>query len=169
LGLPLVVIRPGVIYGPGRDVLVTRVGLRLGDVLLRMGGDWPLPMTFVDNCADALLLAGATPLIEKQAFNIVDDDPPTGKQIVGQYRKNVRHVRVIPVPQAAILPLSEMCEQYHAWSRGQLPAVLTSYKSNAMWKPLHYSNRKAEQLLGWQPQVPFAEGLPLTLAALNKE
>src|SRR5205807_1842529 len=35
--LPLVVIRPGVIYGPGRDVLTGRVGLRIGRLLVRMG------------------------------------------------------------------------------------------------------------------------------------
>jgi nucleoside-diphosphate-sugar epimerase len=167
-GLPLIVVRPGVIYGPGREVLVARVGLMFGNTLLRMGGNWPLPLTYVDNCSDALLLAGTTPRIEKQAFNIVDDDAPTGKQIVKQYRKNVRPLRVLPIPQMAIQPLSEMCERYHAWSNGQLPAVLTPYKSGAIWKPLHYSNRKAKQLLGWQPQVPFSEGLPKTLAALAK-
>jgi len=167
-GLPLVVIRPGVIYGPGREVLVTRVGLMLGNLLIRMGGNSPLPFTYVTNCADALYLAAITPGIDGHAFNIVDDDPPTGNEIVSQYRKHVRPLLVLPIPQAAIQPISELCERYHAFSGGQLPAALTPYKSEAMWKPLKFSNQKAREILGWQPKVPFSQGLPLALAAVKK-
>ena len=36
--LPLVVVRPGIIYGPGRDFLSARVGLKVGSLMVRMGG-----------------------------------------------------------------------------------------------------------------------------------
>jgi nucleoside-diphosphate-sugar epimerase len=168
-GLPLVVVRPGVIYGPGRECLVGRVGLKFGNFLIRMGGRQRMPFTYVDNCADALVLAGTKPGIEGQAFNIVDDNPPTARQLVRRYKQKVGPVRVAPVPHWAIVPLSRMCQRYHLWSRGQLPAVLTPYKSNAMWKALNYSNRKAKQLLGWKPAVSFDEGLPPTFAALREQ
>ena len=42
-GVPLVVVRPGVIYGPGRDWIGSRVGLRLGNVVLKMGGRQLVP------------------------------------------------------------------------------------------------------------------------------
>jgi nucleoside-diphosphate-sugar epimerase len=167
--LPLVVVRPGVIYGPGRECLVGRVGLKFGNFLIRMGGSQLMPFTYVDNCADALVLAGTQPAMEGHAFNVVDDNPPTARQLVRQYKMNVGPVRVAPVPHWAIVPLSNMCQRYHVWSRGQLPAVLTPYKSNAMWKMLNYSNRKAKELLGWRPAISFDQGLPPTFAALREQ
>jgi nucleoside-diphosphate-sugar epimerase len=45
LGLPLVIVRPGVILGPGRNPISNRVGLRSGGMLIRMGGRQQLPYT----------------------------------------------------------------------------------------------------------------------------
>jgi nucleoside-diphosphate-sugar epimerase len=167
-GLGLAVIRPGVIYGPGRDCLTARVGLRLGGLLLRMGGRQPLPYTFVDNCAAAVLRAGTVAAAEGGAFNIVDDDPPTGRELLRAYRAAVGRVRAFPVPGWAVGPLSGLCEWYHRWSRGQLPAVLTRYKSDAMWKPLRYGNARAKEVLGWSPAVDFPTGLERTFASLRE-
>jgi nucleoside-diphosphate-sugar epimerase len=167
--LPLVVVRPGVIYGPGRDPLTNRVGLRLGNVLFRMGGRQKLPYTFVDNCAEAIALAGTTPGIEGRAFNVVDDELPTGRELIQRYRKEVKRIRVVPVARVAIGPLSGLCEWYYRKSGGQLPAILTRYKSQAQWKPLHHSNARAKALLGWAPRVRFAEGLDQTFAWLRQQ
>jgi nucleoside-diphosphate-sugar epimerase len=167
--LPLVIVRPGVIYGPGRDPLTNRVGLRLGNVLLRMGGRQLLPYTFVDNCAEAVALAGTVPGIEGQAFNVVDDDPPTGRELLRRYRTEVKRLRVVPVTRMAIGPLSGLCEWYYRKSGGQLPDVLTRYKSQAQWKPLRYSNARAKTMLGWAPRVGFVEGLNQTFAWLRQQ
>jgi nucleoside-diphosphate-sugar epimerase len=167
--LSLVVVRPGVIYGPGRDCLTSRVGLRVGNVMVKMGGKQPLPYTHVENCAQAVALAGTTAGIEGEVFNIVDDDPPTSRELLKQYRRRVKRLRVLPVWHSAINPLSRLCEWYARWSDGQLPAILTRYKSLAQWKPLQYSSAKAKTRLGWQPQVTFAEGLEQTFAWLRQE
>jgi nucleoside-diphosphate-sugar epimerase len=165
-GLPLVVVRPGVIYGPGRDYLTNRIGLRVGKWLLKMGDGRPLPYTYVENCAEGVLLAGTTPGVEGQAFNLIDDSLPTSQQLI-RHAKRVRSApRSVFVPGWAIQPLSGLWEWYAEWSGGQVPAVLTRYKSQAQWKRLRYSNRKAKTLLGWQPQVPFRDGLRQTTAAL---
>jgi nucleoside-diphosphate-sugar epimerase len=162
----LVVVRPGVIYGPGRDCISARVGLRFGGLLLKMG-DQRLPHTFVDNCAAAVLLAGTVAGIGGQSFNVVDDAPPTGSQLVAEYRRSGQRLRVVRVPDGAIAPLSRLCQWYHRWSRGQLPDLLTPYKSAAQWKPLHYANGRAKAVLGWRPRVGSDEGLRQTLAWLR--
>jgi nucleoside-diphosphate-sugar epimerase len=167
--LPLVVIRPGVIYGPSRDCLSGRVGLRFGNFLIKMGGRQQLPYTFVANCAEAIALAGFVRGAEGEAFNIVDDDPPTSRELLKQYRKMVGRIRVLSIPHWAISPLSRLCERYHQWSDGQLPAVLTPYKSAAMWKRLRYTNAKAKAVLGWKPRISFAEGLEPTFAWLRQQ
>jgi nucleoside-diphosphate-sugar epimerase len=166
--VPLVAVRPSVIYGPGREAITARVGLRLGGIVMVMGGRHPLPYTFVDNCASGIALAGVTPGIEGESFNLVDDELPTGRQIVRLHRRSVGHVRTLTVPRPAIRPLSRLCEWYHEASRGQLPAVLTPYKSDAQWKPLRYTNAKAKRLLGWSPEIGLDEGLKRTFSWLGR-
>ncbi|MEO5740450.1 MAG: NAD(P)-dependent oxidoreductase, partial [Vicinamibacterales bacterium] len=80
--LPLVVVRPGMIYGPGRECLSARVGIKVGPVLIRMGGHQPLPYTYVDNCADALVRAATLTGIDGETFNIIDDELPTGALLI---------------------------------------------------------------------------------------
>ncbi|SFH71686.1 NAD-dependent epimerase/dehydratase family protein [Planctomicrobium piriforme] len=163
-GLPLVVVRPGVIYGPGRSLLTSRVGLSLGPLLVRMGGSQQLPYTYVENCASAIALAGVTPGIDGQIFNVVDDDLPNGKRILRTIRKSGQRVRSVWVPRLAIGPLSSIYERYANWSEGQLPAVITHYKSQAIWKPVRYSNEKAKHSLNWSPAISTEDALSKTVA-----
>lgn len=167
-GVPLVVVRPGVIYGPGRDCLTTRVGLRLGNLMVVMNGQRSLPYTFVDNCARAIVQAGLDDHVPVgEAFNVVDDNSPTPRDLLGQYRDTVGNIRSVGVPGWAVLPLSGIWEWYSHWSQGQVPEVLTRYKSSSMWKRLIYSNAKARNILDWQPTIDFPEGLRRTLTWLH--
>jgi nucleoside-diphosphate-sugar epimerase len=163
-GLPLVVVRPGVIYGPGRGCLSSRVGLRFGGVMIKMGGGQQVPYAFVENCAAAIERAAAVEKIEGEAFNIVDDELPTANMVLRQHQTRVERMRVVPIPRWGISPLSRLCEWYHEKSRGQLPAVLTRYKSASQWGDLKYSNAKAKALLGWSPRVSVDEGLQRSCA-----
>lgn len=155
--LPLVLIRPGVIFGPGRGVLSSRVGLQLGNLLIRMGGRQTLPYTYVENCAAAIRQAGFADGVVGEAFNVLDDDLPTASQLVRRLARSNRKPRSLWVPGACIGPLSGLYEWYHRYSRGQVPGVITRYRSSALWKPLRYSNAKAKGELGWRPQVSFDE------------
>jgi nucleoside-diphosphate-sugar epimerase len=162
-GLPLVIVRPGVIFGPGRGVLSSRVGLQFGTLLIRMGGRQTLPYTYVDNCAAAIRQAGFAPGIDGEALNIVDDDLPTAAQLVRRLARRRRKPRSVWVPGACIGPLSGLYEWYHWYSQGQVPGVITRYRSAALWKPLRYSNAKARRLLGWRPAVSFDEAFERSL------
>jgi nucleoside-diphosphate-sugar epimerase len=163
-GLPLVVIRPGVIYGPGRGALSNRIGLQLGSRLLRIGGGRLLPYVYVDHCASAVCQAAVVPGIEGEAFNILDDDLPTGRRVLQLYRRAGRPVRSLWLPQCLIGPASSIYEAYSRWSQGQLPAVITRYRSDAMWRPLRFSNAKARARLAWRPEWPFEETFRRSLA-----
>jgi nucleoside-diphosphate-sugar epimerase len=165
--LPLVVIRPGVIYGPGRDWITGRTGLRMGNVLLKMGGRQVVPYTCVDNCAEAVYRAGTAAGVEGQIFNIVDDDPPTVNALVRRYKRDIGTLHVVPIPRFAIGPVSGLFEWYNRYSNGQMPAVLTRYKSRAMWTRLRFANDKAKRGLGWSPTTTFEQGLTRTAESLR--
>jgi nucleoside-diphosphate-sugar epimerase len=167
--LPLVVVRPGVLFGPGRAVLSGRIGLQFGPLMVRMGGDRKTPYTYVDNCASAVALACDVPGIEGQAFNIIDDHMPTVRELFRTHSKHVERVPAVVVPQWAVPGVARVCEWYCKRSNGQFPPVLTRYRSAAQWKPLRYSNERAKRVLGWRPSVPFTEALDETIASLRRQ
>ena len=57
-GIPFVLIRPGVVYGPGKCSITGRVGIDTFGVFLHLGGKNLIPFTYVENCAEAIVLAG---------------------------------------------------------------------------------------------------------------
>ena len=84
-GFPLVVLRPGVIYGPGNSGLSSRIGLSLFGVFLHLGGRNTLPLSYLDNCAEAVVVAGRSEESVGQVYNVHDDDLPTCQQFLRQY------------------------------------------------------------------------------------
>jgi nucleoside-diphosphate-sugar epimerase len=157
-GFPLVVLRPGVIYGCGGSRVSARVGLQLGGVFLHLGGTNLLPLTYVENCADALVMAGQRPEADGQTYNVVDDDLVTAKQYLDRYRREVRPLRVLRVPYPLLWLGSWCVESYSKWSKGQLPPVFTRYRTATAWRPTRFTNAKLKAL-GWAPAVPTGEGL----------
>ena len=162
--LPLVVVRPGVIFGDERGILCHRVGLPFGSRLLRLGGRQRIPLTYVENCASGVVLAGLVDGVDGQVFNLIDDALPNGREMIRRYRQAGRQLRVIWIPQFAIPLLSWLNEKYSDWTEGQIPKVLSRHRTDAMWKPLRYSNEKAKRLLGWQPSIDVDTAITRTLS-----
>ncbi len=166
VGFPLVVLRPGVIYGPGGSALSARVGIRFPGIFLYLGFRNLLPLTYVDNCAEAIVAAGNHEDAVGRAFNVVDDDLLTCREYLRMYECEVERLRKVPLPYGGLLALSRAIEWYHGYSKGQLPAVFTPYKVATMWKGNRFSNERLKSL-GWQPIVPTPEGLRRTFAYLR--
>lgn len=166
--LPLVVARPGVIYGPGRTCLTGRMGLQIGGAFFLMDGRQQLPYVHVEDCAAAIALAGIAPHAVGEAFNLVDDSAWSAAELLSEYRKRVKKIRTFRIPGWAVQPVSRLVQFYSIRSRGQLPPVLTPYKSDAMWKGLNFCNAKAKSQLGWIPAVDFETGIEQTFESLLK-
>jgi nucleoside-diphosphate-sugar epimerase len=158
-GIPYVVVRPGNVYGGGKGGIIGRVGIGTFGVFLHLGGSNPMPFTYVDNCAEAIILAGLVKGVDGEIFNIVDDDLPSSRQFLRQYKKNVWRFKSLYVPHAVSHGLCYLWEKYSQWSKGQLPAVFNRRRWHAYWKKTRYSNEKVKTRLGWTPKVSTAEGL----------
>jgi nucleoside-diphosphate-sugar epimerase len=164
-GYQTVVLRPGVIYGPGGGALSPRVGLNVMGWFFSLGGAATLPLTFVENCADAV--ASATlHAADGAAFSVVDDELPSCKAYLNGYRSQVRKLRVIPVPSALLRWGAKQLVAYHKRSRGQLPAVFTPYVVRSMYTPLTYSNTDLKRI-GWSQRVPTRDALRITYGWLK--
>ncbi|MGB0034061.1 MAG: NAD(P)-dependent oxidoreductase, partial [Candidatus Acidiferrales bacterium] len=120
-GIPYVIVRPGYVYGPGKKAITGRVGIGTFGIFLHLGGSNTIPFTYVDNCADAIALAGLKRGVDGEVFNVVDDDLPTSRRFLREYKKRVRRFKSIYVPHAVSYALCRLWERYSIWSEGQLP------------------------------------------------
>jgi nucleoside-diphosphate-sugar epimerase len=166
--LPLVVVRPGFIFGPGEELLGSRIGLEAFGLFLHLGGRSLVPLTYVENCADAVVRAGRAAGAEGEVFCVVDDDLPTSAALLARYRREVRRLRVLRLPYRLLRQAARLNAWYSARTAGHLPPVFTPYKVDSLWRPQRYSNEKAKVLLGWRPAVAMDDALGRTFRALAR-
>jgi nucleoside-diphosphate-sugar epimerase len=159
--IPLVVIRPGVIFGPGGAELSPRVGFMFNHVVFHLGDSNIIPLTYVDNCAEAIVLAATKPGIENEIFNIVDDELPTSSEFLRMYKAAKENVRSVTVPYFVTQLFSRILKWYARHSSEQIPAFLTPHRVASVWKHVSFDNAKSKRLLGWSPVVPTSDALNL--------
>jgi nucleoside-diphosphate-sugar epimerase len=157
--LPYVIVRPGYVFGPGKQELSGRVGIGTFGFFIQVNGSHSLPLAFVDNCADAIVLAGLKAHVDGEIFNVVDDELLTGRQFLKAYQKKVKSLRSIRIPYFAGYGLCSLWEKYSKWSKNQLPPAFNRRRCAAEWKGNRYSNRKLRQQLGWKPRVPMQQAM----------
>jgi len=158
-GLPYVIVRPGAVFGPGKRDLTGRIGIDTFGFFIHLGGSNPLPLTFVDNCAEAIVLAGLRAGIDVEIFNVVDDEPLTSRQFFKAYKKKVKLSFSVSVPYFLTYGICVLWEKYSEWSKGQLPPAFNCRRCAAEWKGNRYSNQKLKHRLGWEPKVKMNEAM----------
>ena len=97
------IIRPGMIYG--RDHLWNAcLGVKVSDRLwVRIGANAQIPLTYVENCAEAIILAGEREQAIGETLNIVDNDLPTQKIYANKLRQLMpRSLYTIPISNEPI-------------------------------------------------------------------
>lgn len=156
-------IRPGMIYG--RDAMWhALIGGALGESRwLKIGSKGTLPMTYVENCAEAIVKALTIEKSFGKTINIVDDELPTQQSYVdGLMKYEIDPPKLVPVNWSLMQAIGNL-----AWFvnkgllRGQarLPGLLVPAQLQARFRPLQYSNQAAKELLEWSPQYTFEEAL----------
>jgi nucleoside-diphosphate-sugar epimerase len=161
--LPYVIVRPGAVFGPGKRDLSGRVGIDTFGFFIQVNGSHSLPLSFVDNCAEAIVLASLTQGIDGEVFNIVDDDLPSGSQFLKAYNKKTGKFSV-RIPYAIAYLGCLLWERYAKWSKNQLPPAFNRRRCIAEWNNNYYSNRKARERLGWKPRVPMQKAMEIFLS-----
>jgi nucleoside-diphosphate-sugar epimerase len=157
LGIPYVIVRPGVVYGPGNEKITGRVGTGTFGLFLHLGGSNPIPFTYVDNCAEAIVLAGSKAGVDGEIFNVVDDDLPSSRTYLRMHKRKVKPFVSIYLPHLLSYLLCYSWERYSTWSEGQLPPTYNRRTWYAYWKKTRYSNEKLKRRLGWKPRIATAE------------
>jgi Nucleoside-diphosphate-sugar epimerases len=162
-GLPYVIVRPGYVFGPGKQGLNGRVGINTFGFFIQINGSNLLPLIYVDNCAEAIVLAGLKPGIDSEVFNLVDDELLTGREFL-RACKTMKPFRSVRVPYLLAYGACFLWEKHSNWSKGQLPPVFNRRRCAAEWKGNRYSNQKLKERLGWKPRVPMDRAMEAFLA-----
>jgi nucleoside-diphosphate-sugar epimerase len=169
LGVPYVTVRPGYVYGPGNEPISGRVGIKPFGLFLHLGGGNTIPFTYVDNCADAIALAGLTKGVDGEVFNVVDDNLPSSRRFLRLYKQRVKKFRSVYLPHAVSYLLCHLWEYYSVRSKGQLPPAFNRARWHANWKSTKYCNSKAKEQLNWTPGVSTSVGLERYFAACRNK
>ena len=162
-GWAVTVLRPGVIYG--RDnCWCARLGAKLSDRLwLRIGAWAPLPLTYVENCAEAAVIAATDGVSGERVLNVVDDDAPSQRRYMNELRKRMSpKPRVVPVAWTVARLLARsawLTNRVLFGGRAKLPGILVPARLHARCKPMRYTNQRVKDTLRWRSRYSLAEAL----------
>ena len=135
-----------------------------------LGGRNRLPLTYVENTASLIALAGRHPAAAGQTFNAVDPDPPTQREYLARWR-SARGERtiVVPVPLAVLRLAGAAFTAAERRTRGAVspPALLRPYVIQPTLRPFSYAPSRAHEVLGWEPPVGREEALKRAMDRLS--
>jgi predicted dehydrogenase/nucleoside-diphosphate-sugar epimerase len=163
--LRAVLLRPGRVFGAGMNLLTPEVARRKGNFFLILGdGTRELPLVYVEDVIDAIVLAAEASEFDGTVFHVVDRTRITQNQVVRDYMsKNAKNAKVIHLPMAVVYSLALAVELLSRVLKR--PAPLSIYRVKSALARMQFDCSRAETKLGWRPRVGVASGLQETMAA----
>ena len=166
--VPVVVLRPGFIYGPrDRTVLPNLIEkLRRRQVLYIGDNRRAMNCIYVGNLVDAALLAMEKPEAVGQVYNLTDAEAVSKRRFIEAVADGVG----VPKPPRLGAPLgiarftAWWMEGLARWLGAKHPPRLTQGRLKFLGLNLDFSIEKAKRELGYTPRVSFDEGMHETTA-----
>ncbi len=157
------ILRPGIVYGRN-NLWNAHLGVNLKNRLwVHIGGNSQLPLTYVENCAQAIISAIAPQEAIGKTLNIVDNDLPTQKVYAQKIVKlQPRQPSTIAINWTLMRLLSRSAWLFNnilLFGKMKLPGIFVPARLEARFKPFRYSNNNAQHVLNWQPKYSLDEAL----------
>ena len=142
------ILRPGAVFGPDR-LWNGHLGHALGPILVRLESRGEVPVSFIENCAAALVLAAERPLTRDdrsaaqaggrvEIINVIDDDRPDRRQYIAALRRTGWPRIVLPGSWRVLCTIATVLAKITG--QGRLPGLLRPAVLRARMMPLKYSN-----------------------------
>jgi nucleoside-diphosphate-sugar epimerase len=165
--LPVTILRPGIVYGPGRALPIGLLGFRAGSTNIVFGErDGRIPLSYVENLVDAMQLAAQAKGDGLQEFNVVDDEDLK----LGDYHRIRNEIVGTTTLFFSGGPVRLAAAIVDAAGR-LLPGaagVLSSHQVKRALQDRRYATRRIRETLGWKPRVPVRDALRETLTRERK-
>ena len=163
---PLVVLRPGFVYGRRDRTVLPRLieRLRSGGFKYLGSGEQLLNNVYVDNLVDAVLLAIGRDDVIGEVFNITDDRLVTKREFIGTIAKGAgleEPTKSVPLGVAKVL--AKLMEgTWKLLGKNEAP-LLSGARIKFLGLNLDFDIGKARRELGYEPLVDFSEGMARTM------
>ncbi len=166
-GYPIVVLRPGFIYGPRDRTVLPRLmeKLKTKEVKYIGSSSYAMNNIFVGNLVQAAFLALDNPNAVGEVFNLTDGEKVSKKRFITTIAKgmNLPTPFFLPVPLWLVKLIASSMEK-KALKRGALEAPkITKANIKFLGLNLDFSIEKAKRILGYAPAKTFDEGMAETL------
>lgn len=160
-GMPLTVVRPSKVYGPGSKPWVHEVAnvLRRGQPALIDGGNYVPGLVYVDNLVDLILLAAAHPKAPGRAYNGYDGTTTTLREYFTDLARIVGAPPPRSMPRWAAGLLAAVIEPAWKLLRIRSRPLLTRDSLRLISSDYQISIERAQTELGFRPRVSYAEGI----------
>ena len=174
--LEAVILRPATVYGPHSTDVVGEIAraMRSGNMLLVDRGRAIAGLCYVDNLIDAAVLALRHEAAPGHAFNVSDGLDITWKEFTDGLANGLGYSKVrwsLPYWMANGIGFS--LEHGYRWlrraTRLSTEPLLSRQAVQMLGTDQVFSNRKAREVLGWEPRVDYEAGLEATVAWLHAE
>lgn len=167
-GLPVSVVRPGLVYGPG-DLHLLGLFSSIKKGLFRVidGGKALLHPVYIDDLTAAFLLCAERPEAIGHSYNIAGDHPVTIRQLATA----IAHSLHKELPRGSIpLWLANLASDIFAITPGMKgeKAPLTRSRVQFLTNSRVYDISKARDELGYTPEVELEEGMKQTAEWYHK-
>lgn len=163
-GAPVTVVRPGLLYGPGRVPPLGRRVIRAGRFLVVLASrGYLLPLAYVDNVADAIYLAASGERAAGRAYTIVDEHV-TQREHLQTFQELSGNRRIPLYPPLGLVRAAASAAERVAETFGRRPPV-TRHQVERTIRSATFDAQRARNELGWKPNVPVREAMRRTLEA----
>ena len=163
-----VTLRPRGLYGPGDTALLPRLlkAAKTRPLPLMRGGVAATDLTYIDDVIESIMAAMVAPSsVSGQAFNISGGVALPVKMVAERAGERAGiDVGWRQVPWPLVKAFATASERVCAMLPKRPEPVVTAYSAGLFAFRQTLNIQKAEQLLGWRPQVSFDEGLEKTFA-----
>jgi len=164
-GIALTILRPGVIWGFGREYPPT-VGQQAGPLHVLIGSARQLPAVHVENCADAFAAVLDAGHAAEGTFNVIDHPEVTvGRFVRDHLRRSGRFGVVFPATYRLALALVKALHALAPRSlRRRLPSFVAPARFVARYKALQIDGDHLRDTIGWRPPISYEQCLDRTYA-----
>jgi 2-alkyl-3-oxoalkanoate reductase len=168
-GRNVVVVRPGVLFGPkpaGQGIFLGRVKKFLNPDLLAVVSSpaYLVPLVYVENAADAVVLAGTAEGVARGIFNVIDDPDLTQQRYFRTLSEaRPRPLRVVYLPVSLLAPAVLAVDLLHKLVKRRPWAA--AYQLLRSERSARYATDAARTRLGWSPAVDLRTSLQESLQA----
>ncbi len=160
--MPVVAIRPHLVWGPGDTQLVGRIvdRARAGRLAIVGPGTALIDTTYIDNAADALVAAlDRAPELGGRAFVVTNGQPRTVREILSCIMLAAGlEPSLIKIPYRVARTGGLAAERIWERRDTQDDPPMTSFLAEQLGTAHWFDQRETRRALGWEPKVTLDEG-----------